>query len=48
MWGSPKLFHRAKSIEKILRKNKLDTINGKNLSLDPLNTNNTIYRDWLA
>ena len=49
MWSNTTLFHWAKSIEKILRKINIDTINlDKSFFIDPLNTNNAIYRDSLT
>ena len=39
MWGNPTLFHRVKSVEKIIEK--------RQILIDPLTTNNAIYHDSL-
>ena len=49
MRGNPALFHRAKSIEKNIDKKLILTQSiEKSFLIDPLNTNNAIYRDSLT
>ena len=49
MWGYGTLFHREKSIQKILRKDKYSQDQfEKNFLIDPLTTDNAIYREWLT
>ena len=49
MWGNPMLFDRAKSIEKNIEKKEILTRSiEKSFVIDPLTTNNAIYRDSLT
>ena len=48
MWGNSTLFHQAQSTEKNIEKRYLLTqLIEKNFLIDPLNTNNAVYSDFV-
>ena len=48
MWGNPTFLHRGKSIEKNIEKREILTQSiEKSFLIDPLTTNDAIYRESL-